>query len=438
VPAALLAAGIATVAAVSMTEAAVTAESPWAEAVLVLDAPVPEEEAGEVYPAAFRELHEESLPEPTPFVSELTLTPQGGELVAALGLDRHERVVCADLPGETMELLLASGRLPEPGAGEVLAGDLARFDSFTLDGLAFRTVGRLRRGIGGLAFAYLLPGHETVTLLFSLDAGATRGWIAPQGLTAMETDDESPVEMVGGITRTTPGLAVACIAGLVLVAAGGALAQIRLLRYLAAKRRGPLAAVLHDISQHGALLWAIHLLLYGLFFGGMLAALQHPVANLRLATFVAAQFVEGDLGYIGAAYASGNVLKAAAATFAHNYLVATVGLTILPSLFIPLAGLLKNIPTFGFIGFVMSPMWTGASRQLVYHAITMTLELEAYIVACFVITMWPVRLIRGLARDHLGTESLRGLRAVLEGALLAGIMLAIAALYEAATVISFR
>jgi len=443
VPGAVLAAGVAVIAAVSLVEAASQSEPLWQGAVLVPDAPLADDGVGVRYVASFRRLTEQSLPEPTSLLAELGAAPQGEEVVAMLGLDQHERVVCADVPREALEPLLASGRWPEAGAGEVLAGDLARFESFTLDGVAFHTVGRLGRCVAGLAFAYLLPEHETVAPLFSEAAGATRGWIAPEGLPLVVgeeegADGEATVEVVGGVTRTTTGLGLAGIVGLVLVAAGGSLAQIRLLRHVAQGRRGPLAAVAAEVSQHAVLLWAVHVLLYGLFFAGMLAALGHPVANLRLTAFVGEQFLEGDLSYIGAAYTSGNVLKASAATFTHNYLVATLALTIAPSLLVPFAGLLKNVPTFGFIGFVMSPMWTGAAHELIYHSITMTLELEAYIVACFVIALWPIRLVRGLIRDDLRAEAARGLRVVAEGALLAGLMLAIAAVYEATTVILFQ
>jgi len=440
-PAGLVAVGVAVIAGVSLVEG--QSEPLWQGAVLVPDAPLPDNGVGEVYPAAFRRLTEQSLPESMPLLAELRLTSQGEDVLTMLGLDQHERVVCTDVPRQVLEPLLVSGRWPVPGAREVVAGDLARFESFTLDGAAFHTVGRLRRCVAGLAFAYLLPEHETGAPLFSEAAGATRGWIAPEGWPLGSGEDEGAdgeptVEVVGGITRTTTGRALAAIVGLVLIAAGGSLAQIRLLRHLGRRRRGPLAAVIDELSQHAVLLWGVHVLLYGLFFAGMLAALGHPVANLRLTAFVGDQFLEGDLSYIGDAYTSGNVLRASAATFTHNYLVATLALTIAPSLVLPFAGLLKNAPTFGFIGFVMSPMWTGAANELVYHSITMTLELEAYIVACFVIALWPIRLVRGLIRDDLRAEAMRGLRVVAEGALLAGLMLAIAAVYEATTVILFQ
>ena len=442
-PGVMLAAGVAVIAAVSLVEAASQSEQLWQGAVLVLDGPLPDDRVEDVYAASFRRLTEQSLPEPTSLLAGLGAAPQGEEVIAMLGLDQHEGVVCADVPREVLEPLLASGRWPVPGAGEVLAGDLTRFESFTLDGVPFHAVGRLRRDVGGLGFAYLLPEHKTVAPLFLEEAGATHGWIAPEGLPlevgeGESADGEARFEVVGGMTRTTTGLALALIVGLMLVAAGGALAQIRLLRHLGQGRRGPLSAVLEDLSQHAVLLWGVHVLLYGVFFVGMLAALGHPVANLRLTAFVGDQFREGDLSYIGAAYTSGNVLKASAVTLTHNYLVATLAFTIAPSLVVPFAGLLKNLSTFAFSGFVMSPMWTGAAHYLVYHSITMTLELEAYVVACFVIARWPIRLVLGLIRNDLRAEAVRGLRVVGEGALLAGLMLAIAAVYEATTVILFQ
>ena len=77
----------------------------------------------------------------------------------------------------------------------------------------------------------------------------------------------------------------------------------------------------------------------------------------------------------------------------------------------------------------------GSAFQFTYHSITMTLELEAYVVACFAVALGPVRIVQGFFRKALGS----GLRAALEiaagGAVLCAVMLAGAALYEAVTLI---
>jgi hypothetical protein len=65
----------------------------------------------------------------------------------------------------------------------------------------------------------------------------------------------------------------------------------------------------------------------------------------------------------------------------------------------------------------------------------MALELEAYILASFVVLVWPLRLWRAVTGGAFGREVFTGLRILLGGAIVTGVMLAAAALYEAVTLI---
>ncbi|NIA16601.1 MAG: hypothetical protein GWP08_21295 [Nitrospiraceae bacterium] len=411
----------------------------WGEALLVLNAAIPEGEEDNVIPVDTLRLPESSLPEKSPLLGELRTTPGGDKLIEDMGLDQNERVVCGGFPAETLSRALASGRLPEAGKREVLAGDITRFESFELGGQTFEVVGRLQRGVGGLAFSYVLPSHESVRALFGEDTGAVRGWYHPEGEALLrERDDlfdaDDPPEIVGAATRTSGGLALMAVAGLALVALGGAIAQYLILKTWVG-RWNPFRAVVDEMVARPVLFWSLHLLQWGVFFAMLLLALRHPLANMRLTGYFAQEFTDGSLGYIGAAYASGNILRAASATFLHNYVVATLLLTILPSLLIPFAGVAKTALSFGAVAFAMSPMWTGFVGGLVYHSVTMTLELEAYVMASFVVAVYPLRILRGTFRNEFVPELLTALKVVSQGALLSGFMLAIAACYEAATLI---
>jgi hypothetical protein len=70
-----------------------------------------------------------------------------------------------------------------------------------------------------------------------------------------------------------------------------------------------------------------------------------------------------------------------------------------------------------------------------FHSITMVLELEAYVIASFAISVLPIRVLRGLIAGNVVEEYRHGMSVVGSGTVLVGAMLALAALYEAATII---
>ena len=210
---------------------------------------------------------------------------------------------------------------------------------------------------------------------------------------------------------------------------------LRLLRLLAPRAGRLLGPCLAELSARRALLVAVHVMLYGALFGAMAAGVLLPRATWNAMHFTRSVFSEGALGHIGRAYASGNILWATLATLHQNYLVGTCLYSALPSLVFPFAGLFKNLLSFGFVGFVMTPLWTGSAAQNTYHSITLTLELEAYVVVTFAVCALPIRVVRGWQSGEWATQYLAGLRIIVGAVALAGIMLTIAAVYEATTLI---
>jgi len=67
----------------------------------------------------------------------------------------------------------------------------------------------------------------------------------------------------------------------------------------------------------------------------------------------------------------------------------------------------------------------------------MVIELEAYILACFCVAVWPLRMFQAI-RTTDEKPLIVGLRVFFGGILLTGIMLFIGAFYEAATLIGFN
>jgi hypothetical protein len=432
--------GVVLIGAAALADAFLAKNQPWKDALLVPDAPLPGKGEG-LIPVAVRRIPLALPPGIRLFIDRVRAAfPDAKEEIDRLQLDKGERVVLLSPPVDTLTPLLASGRLPVPGMPEAVAGDLASRSTFDLDGASFSVVGRLQRGVAGLAYAYVIPENSAMQQYFTSASGATKGWIDPEGFKRLEEDEtylagENAPEIVGGLTRSPSWVAALVLAGLCLVACAGSVLQVRILRSAAARAPSFLRAVLLEIAKRPALLIFVHAALYGVFFLMMLVAFRFQVIEIRVTSLVRDEFAKGELSYIGNAYASGDILRAAAATFFQNYVVATLLFTLLPSLILPFAGLLKNLLSFAVVGFVMAPLWTGSAPKLVYHCITMVLEMEGYIVATFVVIVWPLRIFKGLADGALLDQLVQALRIVASGALLAGIMLAIAALYEATTLI---
>ncbi len=80
----------------------------------------------------------------------------------------------------------------------------------------------------------------------------------------------------------------------------------------------------------------------------------------------------------------------------------------------------------------MTPLWSGMPGMLIFHSVTMVLELEAYVFACVTVALFWIHVVRSLRQSEpLGYA----IRILLAGTALSGVLLAIAALYEATTLI---
>lgn len=446
VPLLLVAGGVWLLAAGAIFEARSLAEAPWADALLAIGGADAPEGA---YPVRVRRAPADNFPPPPAFLEQLGTDSEEAAFLGRLGLGETERIVSIAAPPEVLERLIASGRAPRPGAPEALAGPLARLDAFTVDGVRFEVTGRLRRDVSGLLFAYLAPEDPVHEALFTEAAGGRPGWIHPEGLRLEETlleetdaldaeedadaeDYAEPMELAGGRTLASAGLQALGVIGLALVAVGGVLAHTRLFVWIHARyglRRFP---VFHAIAAHPRLWLGVHAGLYGLFFACMFLAFASPLLALRLGEAVAIEFADGSLSYIGDAFASGNVAATTFAIWRHNFITATLFLTFGISI-VPFLGVAKTAVSFALVGYVMAPLWQGTLSSYWFHSVTMALELEAYILACFVIII----VTRDLARRLLHQAPVRHVPALLASAIaLTGGMLLFAAFYEAATLLA--
>lgn len=416
-------------------------QDPWRTALVATEGPAPWDD---VIPALIRPLPPENKPPAPAWLRRVTKEAgeELGEEELPLPFGPRERIVLVDGNEIPWDHILEKGRKPEPGAREFVAGTFARFDSFEMEGETFKATGVIRSDVGGLSYSFLLPATDPLREQFQEAGEATEGWIAPGGLHEVEqmSDPAGFLEEVAPLmerTQTSGGVFMLTWLGLLTLAVGGSVLQVRLFMWLANKPVGPLRPFLRTLSRYPRLLAAMHVAHYGVFFLLMLFAAAFPAVNFAIAHTIDAAFAEGDLAYIGDAYASGHVMTATGATFWHNYAVATVGFTFAPSLLIPGIGILKNLASFSMVGLGMAPLWQGVAGLYTFHSVTMILELEAYILASFAIALFFLYMFRAIKAERPFYGYAAWAKMLGSAALFVGLQLVIAAFYEAVTLIYF-
>ncbi len=438
----LLALGVALTAGMGALESWQDKDNPWADLILSPDGEAPWAETTAV---SARNIDERNFPAQEALAKKVRehYPEISDEEITSFSLDLTERILFVDMPVVDFAPILGSGRLPTPGEYEVLAGIHCRLNEFKLGNRTFHVVGRIRRDLPGVSFAYLLPYEINMRRLFQSDTGTTNGWLDIEGRSKLlalppEEQDLEGSTLIAPIAPAPPVVSWGVLLGLVLVAVGGAVLQVRLFMALAGRAVGPLRPIMSAVANYPFLLSLAHIGLYGLFFMAMAAGIRSPVDQSRLQNFVQQQLEDGELSHMGDALKSGEILPTAWVIFEHNYGIGTLATVLLPSCIIPFAGLLVSVARFLVVGFVMAPVGTGTASVYTYHSITLTLELEAYVIAVFLVCLIPILLVRGIVQGQFSSSVGESARAMASCALLTGIMLAIAALYEAATLISFH
>jgi len=374
-------------------------------------------------------------------------------------------LIMIDLPASSLEPLLESGRLPEAGKNEVLGGALTSSRDLEIDGQIFSVVGKLRPQVRGFVKTYVLPADDALRAAhFGESSGAKQGSVIPDGLgrvavlvpELVDTSiEQKPILDIGPVP-THPLIAWGIWLSLMLAAAGASLGFITLFRRLAQSRYPLLAVTMRETVLRPGLLWGLHIILFGAFFGAMFIGMRDPELNYLFTEYAAHTFTDGGLKYVGDAYQSGSIPRAAHATFHNNYVIQTLFLSAGTSLLVPLfLGVLKTMASFLVVGFAMAPLWTETASGMTYHVITLVLELPPYILASFGVSVWSLCVCRFFWSPvrvwYLGDKALgepiiqeaalqlpRGLIVLVGCTLFSGLFLYIAAWYEATTLILFR
>lgn len=448
--------------------------SPWPFAAIYLT-PVELQAETESYPVAVRPLNPKQWTDDSNIFS---LRKYGDFDPDNFSVGRPELLIAMDLPVTKLGTMFQSnsGRLPEPGKREVLAGDLASKEDFIIDGETFTVVGELNPTLSGFISSYLLLDKENYPAHFSEEheevfpgvllpqdglvlpnaptgnirrplpdkyrSDDTEGDASLTAATAVDGEGEQEVPqmvlpaMLGGIVRTHGIVAWWSFYHMLLCAVGGVYFFMSLFKALHQRQCRLFRPVYQTMAEHRWLFIFTHLLLYGVFFSSMYAALSYPEIALLVKRYIMNVFSEGGLEYIGSAYDDGNVLQATWATFYNNYVDQTLLMTFAISLILPL-GVFKNIGSFLLVGGAMTPLWVGTAQVQVLHSFTMVVELEAYIIACFVMILWPFILIQGMRKGKFREALKKGCWLIFNTALLTAVILLLAAFYEAVSLIGF-
>ena len=347
--------------------------------------------------------------------------------------------------------LLASGRLPAPGADEVLAGGQATHtDTLRIAGRKMTVTGVLWPDAALLAHAYLVPPDPSVADLFAPgDAAVQRAAVVP--MTPDEARDKDILKALGKawppkerFTTVAPylrseqhrfwlylaGMAMMLVGGSgLLIGAWRALAGCRLWRSLG----DPLA----EMQRRRGLLWGVHLAYFGAVVVAAAVVYGLPEVQAFLMAIIKAsiQSGQGPLALAGKAYGSGNVAYAAAVTFGVNFGVGSLLSITVPSMILPGSGALVALFRAVMWGGLLGPSTVDMAALMLPHSWTLLLEGEAYILATFFALLIPIHLFDGRL-GSFGRRLGRALLLNLEGCILVAIVLGVAAVYEAIEVIA--
>ena len=369
--------------------------------------------------------------------------PDGDRRAEAFLHSRQEAVLLLPALDQVFrDDMFASGRLPAAGTDEVLAGYAVEHrDRLVVAGRTLRVVGVLPVTGRPLSHAYFLAGSQGPPGLFDPDEAVRRGFlhVRPQGEEAgPATVPQGQWTRIETPPRVGRGAYYAYLAGLALVLAAGS--ALLVAGYVALARRVRnrwLGPPLAEIARRARLLGGLHAAYFGLTVGMAFLSYEVPTVQDSLLAAAGGQLGsgQGPLGKAGEAYASRNVVRAAATTLAINFVLGSLLFISLPSVVVPGLGLLTALFRALLWGLLLAPTNLALARAMLPHSGTLLLEGEGYILAAFFGLLVPIYLFSPKEGPSLGRRYGRAVVLNLKGNLLVLLVLAVAAAYEAIEVI---
>jgi hypothetical protein len=469
--------GFAVMVAAYASRERIDSKAPWASGLIVIshEAPAEKNWGGRAIPARLRLLS-------TSEIAEFMLFGTGDEGPdKALGVKGQVRVKLIELPLATAGIAAAtlqSGRLPEAGRGEVLAG--ARIEpreTLLVGGQSLKVVGVLKPDLAVFDRSYLVPPEAiptdaTNSLFPAAVPSVLHAWIVRAS--AEELRDEKvkkdleemfPPKKFAWVTpldRIEPRTFYLYLSGLGIFLLGGSGALIGMFRRLANNYAPPvvagspgaedralggagpgkvavpfLAGPLLEMKARPRLVWGVHLVYFGLVIVGSL--LIYELADVQLVLMGKIREALGTnnnpLGFAGEAYRSGNILRAAAVTLAINFLLGSLAMITLPSILVPGSGIFVACLRATAWGMLLAPATQTLAYAMLPHSVTMLLEGEGYILATIFGLLIPIHIVKSSLGGNPLTRFGRVLLLNLKANFWIALVLAVAAIYEATEVI---
>ncbi len=191
------------------------------------------------------------------------------------------------------------------------------------------------------------------------------------------------------------------------------------------------------VRRHRRAYLVINLVYYGVVLGAMVFVSAFPAIQQALTEAVVISFSEEPLAAVVDAYASGNVLKAALLTFGVNLFLGAILVLLLPSMIIPFSGLAMGLIRAILWGLLLAPTTLELQLAMIPHSLCLLLEGQGYILTLLAAWALGYAFISPASAGAATRRSgyMLGLRHAGLVMLLAALVLAVAALYEAFEVI---
>jgi hypothetical protein len=355
----------------------------------------------------------------------------------------------------------------------VAGAELASRDTVIVGGESLNVVGVLKPDVALLASSFLIPRDDDNTRFFPVAVPTVLpAWLLHAG--AADLRDEKfrksfeeafPPKTYGWVLphdRLLPRTYYLYLAGLAILLLSGSGALIGLYRWLADKLSSGipvesqvpedpglrdvgagkagvpfLAAPLLEIKARPRLFWGVHLAYFGLVIAGSL--LVYTLADVQTVLLgkvgEALSTPTNPLGVAGAAYASGNIARAALVTFVVNFLLGSLAFITVPSILLPGIGVFLAGLRATMWGLLLAPAVGALAYGMLPHSVTMLLEGEGYILATFFGLLIPIHIFQSSLGGNPLTRFGRVLWLNFKANFWIALVLAVAAIYEATEVI---
>jgi hypothetical protein len=469
--------GIAVMLAACVSRTRIDSKAPWASGLIVIseEATAQKSWRGGAIPARLRLLSSSDAAELLLFAT--------GDLVPdkALGVKGQVRVKLIELPLATAGIgadALQSGRLPEAGRDEVLAG--ARIEPrerLLVGGRSLKLVGILKPDLALFDNSYIVPTEaiptDATNRLFPAEVPTVlHAWLVRASAEELrdpevqkELEESFPPKNFAWITprdRLEPRNFYLYLAGLAIFLLGGSGALIGLVHWLAGKLAPPVVAGSQGteapaISEVGAgkiapyffagpllemkarprLVWSVHLLYFGMVIAGSLLTYAVPEVQIVLLGKVreALATKSNPLGFAAEAYLSGSIPRAAAVTFVINFLLGSLAVITLPSILVPGSGIFVAGLRATAWGMILAPATQSLAYAMLPHSGTLLLEGEGYILAALFGLLIPIHIFQSRLGGNPLTRFGRAVLLNFKASFWIALVLAVAAIYEATEVI---